>query len=802
VHTGHTHQPGPPRPLTPKQGYKEPPQPLTEDRRNIYQARLELLAANTSTVVWHTAKDGRIDDLNPSWEVFTGQTFPEYVGWGWLAAIHPDDRERVAASWKAAIAGGLLFWLDYRLRRRDGQYRLVQAQGTPAIRSGEVQEWVGVCTDVTSSKQLEQRLQFLDKLNQSTRFLTDANQVVQVNCELLREHLGATHCGYGNLQLEEDRVTIPLTSSQSGTRAQSLELFGQHAARIGEGGQLIIRDADRDLTDESAARVFRIAGVNALACAGLVRDGRVLAVMAVCQERPRDWTAEEIKLLVEVLERCWTHIHRVRVTAEPERALMTLEMAIQAADLVLAEVDYRSGVVHLSAELALLLELGDEPMTVPRQVVFDRIHPEDWARYLYAVNQTVEPSSDRRFVVRVRALLPSGTVRWFHIGVKVAFASIDGRLQADRGYCAVRDVTREVVADRELRATQRLSESVIENAGALVYAKDLEGRYVLSNHAFRLLFGVTPEAIDGAADLQLFSAEVAEALRENDQAVARSAKPLVVQEKIVLNGEEFIYRSNKFPLYDDHGRVYAVCGISTDITDVVQADRRKDQFIATLAHELRNPLAPIRTGLEILKLTPGMPPAATRARDTMERQLVHMVHLVDDLLDVSRITRDRLEIKRNRLALVDVVEHAVEGSRPAIDAARHELSIDLPGEPVWIQGDLTRLAQVLGNLLNNAAKYTPHGGHIELTARVSHPDIVISVIDDGTGLAPSVLPHLFDLFFQKSGAPEARDGGLGIGLWLVKKLVELHGGTVQAFSDGAGRGATVTLRLPLLQAAN
>jgi PAS domain S-box-containing protein len=778
------------------EAHQQPPPPASaEGRSSIDQVRLELLVANTSTVLWHTGKDGRIDHRNPSWEVFTGQTFPEYAGWGWLAAVHPDDRERVATSWMAAAAGGTPFWLEYRLRRSDGQYRTVHAQGTPAIHSDEIHEWVGACTDVTSSRQLEQRLQFLDKLNQSTRFLTDANQVVQVNCELLREHLGATHCGYGNLQLEEDRVTIPLTNSQSGTRAQSLELFGQHAARIGEAGRLIIRDAARDLTDEASTRGFRMAGVNALACAGLVRVGRVLAVMAVCQERPRDWTTEEIELLAEVLERCWTATERVRATAERERALMTLEMAIQAADLVLAEIDYRSGLIYLSAELARLLELGDEPMTVPRQVVFERVHPEDRARYHHAVNQTVDPSSDGRLVVRMRALLPSGTVRWFHIGLKVTFSSIDGRLQPDRGYCAARDITREVMAERELRATQQLSESVIENAHALVYAKDLEGRYVLSNQAFRLLFGVTPEAMGRFADLQLFSAEVAAALRENDQAVARSAKPLVVQERVLLNGEEFIYRSSKFPLYDDHGRVYAVCGISTDITDVVQADRRKDEFIATLAHELRNPLAPIRTGLEILKLTPGMSPAVTRTRDTMERQLVHMVHLVDDLLDVSRITRGKLEIKRDRLTLVDIVEHAVEGSRPAIDAARHELSINLPCQPVWIQGDLTRLAQVLGNLLNNAAKYTPQGGHIALAARISHPDVVISVTDDGAGIAPSVLPHIFDLFFQKSGAP---DGGLGIGLWLVKKLVELHGGTVQAFSDGVAHGATFTLRLPLL----
>jgi signal transduction histidine kinase len=237
--------------------------------------------------------------------------------------------------------------------------------------------------------------------------------------------------------------------------------------------------------------------------------------------------------------------------------------------------------------------------------------------------------------------------------------------------------------------------------------------------------------------------------------------------------------------------------VSTDITDVVDADRRKDEFIATLAHELRNPLAPIRNGLEILKRTPGLPPQAANVRNMMDRQLSHLVRLVDDLLDVSRITRDKLEMRPQPLTLQEIVDHAMEASRPVIDAAGHHLSVELPAQPVRLEGDLTRLAQVVSNLLNNAAKYTPPGGRIAVGARVEGGDVLLQVRDNGAGMPAELLPHVFDLFAQGDRTMRHAQGGLGIGLWLVRKLVELHHGGIAAQSDGLGQGSTFTLRLPV-----
>jgi signal transduction histidine kinase len=279
--------------------------------------------------------------------------------------------------------------------------------------------------------------------------------------------------------------------------------------------------------------------------------------------------------------------------------------------------------------------------------------------------------------------------------------------------------------------------------------------------------------------------------------VVETGRPALVQESGVVQGRQVTFRSSKFPLYDESGEIYAVCGVSTDITDVVEADRRKDEFIATLAHELRNPLAPIRTGLEILKRVGELPASAARTRDIMERQLTHMVRLVDDLLDVSRVGRGKLELRAEPLPLARVIEHALEASQPAVEAAGHALSVELPPQPVHLHGDLTRLAQVISNLVNNAAKYTQGGGQIRLTGSVEAGQVVVQVRDNGNGISAEMLPHVFDLFVQGDRSSRTPQTGLGIGLWLVRRLVELHGGTITAQSPGPGQGSTFTVRLPL-----
>lgn len=228
-----------------------------------------------------------------------------------------------------------------------------------------------------------------------------------------------------------------------------------------------------------------------------------------------------------------------------------------------------------------------------------------------------------------------------------------------------------------------------------------------------------------------------------------------------------------------------------------EADQRKTEFLATLAHELRNPLAPLSAALVLLSGKQLEPDEQARYHDMMRRQVDHMVRLVDDLLEVSRITRGKVDLQLVPLLLDGVVNDAIELSRPWMEAATHSLSVELPRDMLFVRGDRVRLTQVFSNLLNNAAKYTRPGGRISVTVRRDQADAIVDVSDSGTGLAPDMLRPIFDMFVQVSEMSKVAQGGLGIGLTLVKSLVELHGGSVAAKSDGLGRGSTFSVRLPL-----
>lgn len=265
-------------------------------------------------------------------------------------------------------------------------------------------------------------------------------------------------------------------------------------------------------------------------------------------------------------------------------------------------------------------------------------------------------------------------------------------------------------------------------------------------------------------------------------------------------------RDRGFPIRDDDADEPRVARISQDITTskdaeerLQQADRKKDEFLATLAHELRNPLAPIRNAVELMAIiSPQASASEQRAREVILRQTNHMVRLVDDLLDVSRITHGKVTLRQIPVELEEFIKPAIETAGPLIEARRHKFDVHLPAVKIWVKGDSVRLSQVIGNLLTNAAKFTPAGGHISLSAVQSGSNLVLSVTDNGIGVDPQRMQHIFDLFAQAGHAPDRAQDGLGIGLSLVRKLVELHGGTVEVVSKGIGHGSRFTVTLPAI----
>jgi len=228
-----------------------------------------------------------------------------------------------------------------------------------------------------------------------------------------------------------------------------------------------------------------------------------------------------------------------------------------------------------------------------------------------------------------------------------------------------------------------------------------------------------------------------------------------------------------------------------------EGDRRKDEFLAMLGHELRNPLAPVLNAVQVMRALSSDHPALRRAQDVVERQIHSLTRLVDDLLDVSRITRGKIELRQAPVELADVIRNAIETNRPLMESQRHELSITVPPDAVWLYADATRLEQVLANLLNNAAKYTTPGGKIWLSAVREGDQALVRVRDTGIGIAPELLPKVFDIFVQEERSLDRTQGGLGLGLTLVKNLAQMHGGSVEVHSDGPGKGSEFVLRLPV-----
>ncbi|MBU1396632.1 MAG: PAS domain S-box protein, partial [Gammaproteobacteria bacterium] len=273
-------------------------------------------------------------------------------------------------------------------------------------------------------------------------------------------------------------------------------------------------------------------------------------------------------------------------------------------------------------------------------------------------------------------------------------------------------------------------------------------------------------------------------------------KPYDIEHRLVVDGEVKWVRQKAELEFDEQGQLLGGFGTSQDITglkqaelELLEADRRKDEFLAMLAHELRNPLTPIRNAAHVLGRLEGQEPRVQWAQQVIERQVGHLIRLVDDLLDVSRIVRGKVALKVARIEVAAVVNQALDMARPLIDAMGHRVAVRLPEQAVYLEGDPVRLAQVLLNLLDNAAKYTPAGGKIQLDVGIAGPVIEIKVCDNGMGIPAELLPQVFDLFKQGERTLDRSQGGLGIGLTLVKALVEMHGGLLEALSTGAGQGS-------------
>ena len=367
-------------------------------------------------------------------------------------------------------------------------------------------------------------------------------------------------------------------------------------------------------------------------------------------------------------------------------------------------------------------------------------------------------------------------------------------------------------------AAERRWRALTEALGAVIWISDAQGGFSAPQPAFEAYTGIEWPAVSGFGWLEAIHPDNRRRFETAWKRALREKTPFEAESRIrhAPSGRWRWFEARAVPVTDEAGVVREWVGTITDVderrravdatrrsqAELAEAHRRKDEFLATLAHELRNPLAPIRNAVEVMRLRGTDDPTLRWARGVMERQVAQMARLVDDLLDVSRMTRGDMELRREVVELKTIIARAAETASPVVDARHHSLIISLPPEPLRLEADALRLEQVLINLLDNAAKYTEPGGRIWVTGRRApgaDDEVEIHVRDTGIGIDAASLPHIFDVFSQADRSLKRGTGGLGIGLTLARRIVEMHGGTLTAESDGAGCGAEFVLRLPALK---
>jgi PAS domain S-box-containing protein len=488
----------------------------------------------------------------------------------------------------------------------------------------------------------------------------------------------------------------------------------------------------------------------------------------------------------ELLARVAAHLHATKLRQEATEALRTSEERYRALTKAGSDVVYRmspdwSEMRHLVGR-EFIADIHEPSKTWVEKY----IHPQDRPEVVEAIREAIRTKGV--FELEHRVLRVDGTMGWI---LSRAIPILDSQGNIVEWFGAATDVNARRQAEAALKQQRRVYEAILTNTPDFAYVIDIDHRFMYANENLLKMWGRSWNDTIGKrfAELGYEPWHAVMHDREIDQVIA-TRQP--IRGEVPFHGSfgRRIYDYIFVPVFGPNGEVEAIAGTTRE------ADRRKDEFLATLAHELRNPLAPIRNSIQILSLSAPGDSTTERVCEMMERQVNHMVRLVDDLMEVSRITRGAFELRKEQTTLAAIVRSAIDTNTPAIEAAGHQLSVTLPDEAVPIIGDPVRLSQVISNLLSNAARYTDPGGRIWLNAETTADAIIIRIRDNGIGIPAEALPLVFEMFMQVERSTERSQGGLGIGLTLVKRLVEMHGGKVSVRSDGPGQGSEFTVSLP------
>lgn len=665
--------------------------------------------------------------------------------------------------------------------------------------------------DVSERRRRETDLAFLSEVSSDLVQLTDTDETMAVLGAKIGAHMKISRCELAEINDAGDEVTVGHEWHRSGMPGHRgvyriADYLSQNVvSALGRGEVLVVTDAANDpRVDAQRLAAHHTAAFIAVP---MVREGRWRFLLAVKQAEPRDWREDEVALMQEITSRVWTRLEQARA----ETALKVSDARQKALFSQMlggvAETDLHGRFLSVNRRYSEILGYSQAELLGMRMQ--DVLYPEDRPVNLARRARLIHHGEP--FEIEKRHVRKDGSVIWVHNSVSRLCDSAG----KPRSIISVSlDITARKQQEAEVQRGAELLDYLIHHSPSGFYIVDADFRISHINaetqtRAFRNVNPAIGVSLDAAMRVlwpEPLAAELIAIFRHTLETGEPYVSDGLVSDRADL-GEVETYNWQLLRITMPDGR-YAVACFYYDTTqlrraeqELREADQRKDEFLATLAHELRNPLAPIRNSLHILRMANGGGAGADRVHDMLDRQVKHMVRLVDDLMEVSRITRGKFELRTESVQLADVVHNAVETSKPLLEAASQQLVLSLPDQPLTLEADGMRLAQVLANLLNNASKYTEEGGCIWLGAQREGAEVVVSVRDNGAGIPPEMLPRVFDLFTQADRTYHRAQGGLGIGLTLVRNIVTMHGGSVEARSEGLGHGSEFRVHLPLATAA-
>ncbi|BAY13605.1 PAS domain-containing protein [Calothrix sp. NIES-2098] len=898
----------------------------TEAALRESEQRYRSLVVAISQIVWTTDPDGQVVDV-PEWRAYTGQSPEEVKGWGWLAALHPEDRERTAQVWMQAVRQKSIYETEYRLLGRDGIYRDFAARGVPVVtKSGSIREWVGICTDITSSKRIaenlrqkQERLDLAQAVAKSGSFEWNIQTNINIWSKELEALYGLEPGEFGGSYEEWARWVHPndLAKAEADVIAslQTGELFTDWRV-IWKDGSIHWMHARAKVFYDDAGKPLRMVGINVD-----ISDRKQVEFALQESEAIAKARAQELETFMETVPAAvWIahdpHCHHMSVnraayelmrlqpgsvlTATPADGQFPFKFKIQKNgqdippqelpmqlagstgkpvelefEFVFSDGDVRSiygkavplrdesdavrGVIGAFLDvterkqvenalrenqerLTLALDaarmgswdwdlqtdrsiwtpyhemiFGYEPGNPQRtyQEWSSLVHPEDLPRVEVKVQTAMAKQQD--YEDEYRVIWADGSLHW---------VSAFGRFQYNQQGQPVRmlgmlfEITDRKQAEVALRQSELVFRTLADTMPQMFWITQPDGYHEYFNQRWYDYTGKTLEQTRGEGWQKILHPDDVQRTIEVWQNSLSSGKTYDIEYRLLRasNGEYRWHLGRAFPLRQE-GQIVKWFGSCTDIHDqklaieeraqalereraarieLEKASRMKDDFLAIVSHELRSPLNPILGWSTLLLKRQLNAEKTTQALEIIERNAKLQTQLIDDLLDVSRILRGKLSLNICVVDLVATIEAALETVRLAAEAKSIQIKTQLDTVVGTVEGDPNRLQQVIMNLLTNAVKFTPPDGQVEISLQQMGANAQIQVTDTGKGITPDFLPYVFERFRQADDVTTRKFGGLGLGLAIVRHIVELHGGSVQVASPGEGLGATFTVNLPVM----